>query len=130
MLLGPLEQGGPGSVQFGGHGVRGREGLARQSDRDPLVRVLGRQQGEPAGFKYAKQKFEAANPGAKVNLKVVPYDGFFSGIDRAIQSNTAPDLFRVDYTTIGKYSSKNVLLDVSPYFTNEVGIPPGACGTR
>ena len=77
--------------------------------------------GELKGFTYAKQKFEAANPGATINLKVLPYDGFFSGIDRGIVSGTAPDVFRVDYTTIGKYSSKNVLLDVSPYFaSNEV----------
>lgn len=73
--------------------------------------------GETAGFKYAKQKFEAANPGARINLKIVPYDGFFSGIDRGIQAGNAPDLFRVDYTTINKYSAKGVLLDLTPYFT-------------
>jgi multiple sugar transport system substrate-binding protein len=73
--------------------------------------------GETAGFTNAKKKFEAANPGATINLKVAPYDSFFSGIDRGIQSGNAPDLFRVDYTTIGKYSKAGVLLDVSPYFT-------------
>lgn len=73
--------------------------------------------GEIAGFTMAKQKFEAANPGATVNLKISPYDGFFSGIDRSIQAGNAPDLFRVDYTTIGKYSSKDVLLDMTPYFS-------------
>ncbi len=72
--------------------------------------------GETAGFNYVKQKFEAANPGTTVNLKIVPYDGFFAGIDRGIQAGNAPDVFRVDYTTIGKYSAKGVLLDVSPYF--------------
>ena len=77
---------------------------------------------ETNAWKGIKQKFEAANPGATVNLKIVPYDGFFSGIDRGIQSGKAPDLFRVDYTTIGKYSSKDVLLDVTPYFSAaEVG---------
>ncbi|MHA3704525.1 ABC transporter substrate-binding protein [Jatrophihabitans sp. YIM 134969] len=75
--------------------------------------------GETAGFQNAKDKFEAANPGAKITLKTVPYDGFFAGIDRGLQSNTAPDVFRVDYTTIGKYSSKNVLLDMTPYFTDD-----------
>jgi len=75
--------------------------------------------GETAGFNYAKQQFEAANPGATVNLKVVPYDGFFSGIDRGITSGTAPDIFRVDYTTIGKYSAKGALLDMTPYFSND-----------
>lgn len=74
--------------------------------------------GETAGFNYAKRKFEAANPGTTINLKVAPYDSFFSGIDRGIQSGNAPDVFRVDYTTIGKYSKAGVLLDVSPYFTS------------
>ena len=74
--------------------------------------------GETAGFTNAKTKFEAANPGAKINLKIVPYDGFFSGIDRGIQSGNAPDVFRVDYTTIGKYSKNGVLLDMTPYFTD------------
>ncbi len=77
--------------------------------------------GETAGFTRAKQQFEAANPGATVNLKVVPYDGFFSGIDRGIQAGNAPDVFRVDYTTIGKYSRAGALLDVTPYFAqNEI----------
>ena len=72
--------------------------------------------GETAGFTYAKKMFEAANPGATINLKISPYDGFFSGIDRGIQAGNAPDLFRVDYTTIGKYSAAGSLLDVTPYF--------------
>ena len=75
--------------------------------------------GETAGFQNAKTKFEAANPGARITLKTVPYDGFFAGIDRGLQSGTAPDVFRVDYTTIGKYSSKDVLLDMTPYFSTE-----------
>ena len=83
---------------------------------------MGGSVSETKAWQAIKQKFEAANPGATVTVKVVPYDGFFSGIDRGIQSGKAPDLFRVDYTTIGKYSSKGVLLDVTPYFTAaEVG---------
>ncbi|GGM07114.1 ABC transporter substrate-binding protein [Nakamurella endophytica] len=73
--------------------------------------------GETAGFTYAKKKFEAANPGTTIEFQVSPYDGFFSGIDRGIQTGKAPDTFRVDYTTIAKYSSRGLLLDMSPYFT-------------
>jgi multiple sugar transport system substrate-binding protein len=73
--------------------------------------------GELAGFTQAKQKFEAANPGTTIDFKVSPYDGFFSGIDRGIQAGNAPDVFRVDYTTIGKYSSRGLLLDMSPYIS-------------
>lgn len=79
----------------------------------------GGSSGETAGFEYAKKKFEAANPGTTIVLKVLPYTGFFSSIDRGITSGTAPDLFRVDYTTIGKYSAKGVLLDVTPYFSTK-----------
>ncbi|UQX88231.1 extracellular solute-binding protein [Jatrophihabitans telluris] len=74
--------------------------------------------GETAGFNYVKQKFEAANPGAKITLKVVPYDGFFAGIDRGIQAGNAPDIFRVDYTTMGKYSSAGALMDLTQYFSS------------
>jgi multiple sugar transport system substrate-binding protein len=78
--------------------------------------------GETKGFTYLKDKFEAANPGATVQLKVVPYDGFFAGIDRGLQAGNAPDVWRVDYTNIGKYSSKGTLLDMTPYFTDaEIG---------
>ena len=77
----------------------------------------GGNDGEKAGFAYAKRKFEQANPGTHIDLRIAPFDGFFAGIDRGIQSGTAPDLFRVDYTTIGRYSKADVLLDMSPYFT-------------
>lgn len=77
----------------------------------------GGNQGEIAGFQNAKTKFEAANPGATIKLKIAAYEGFFSNIDRSIQSGNAPDMFRVDYTTIGKYSKAGSLLDLSPYFS-------------
>ena len=80
--------------------------------------VWGGSKSETKAWQGIKQKFETANPGATVTVKVVPYDGFFSGIDRGLQSGQAPDVFRVDYTTIGKYSSQDVLLDVTPYFTS------------
>lgn len=100
------------------------EQLGTKADLGPQTGEIsfafwGGSTGETAGFQNAKDKFEAANPGAKVTFKVVPYDGFFAGIDRGLQSNTAPDIFRVDYTTFGKYSSKSVLLDMTPYFTQD-----------
>jgi multiple sugar transport system substrate-binding protein len=76
----------------------------------------GGSDGEKKGFTYAKEQFEKANPGTTINLKIVPYDGFFAGIDRQITAGNAPDVFRVDYTTIGKYSKNGVLLDMTQYF--------------
>lgn len=77
----------------------------------------GGSDGETKGFTYAKEQFEAKNPGTSIKLNIVPYDGFFAGIDRGLQAGNGPDIFRVDYTTIGKYTSKGVLLDVTPYFS-------------
>ncbi len=74
--------------------------------------------GEQKGFEYAVQQFQKKNPGATVKLKIAAYDGFFSNIDRGIQAGTAPDIFRVDYTTFGKYAKNGVLLDVSPYLAS------------
>lgn len=69
---------------------------------------------EAAAFRQLAKAFEAANKGAKVDLKIVPYEDMFTGIDAQLQSGTAPDIFRVDYTTLGVYSSKDVLLDLTP----------------
>ena len=118
---------GCSSVHSGGAGGKSSSGSTESAgSKANIGKVTGNltfafwggSTGETAGFNYVKQKFEAANPGAKITLKVVPYDGFFAGIARGIQSNTAPDIFRVDYTTIGKYSSKGTLLDLTQYFTD------------
>ena len=77
----------------------------------------GGSDGENAGFAHAKREFERRHPKATIELRTLPYDGFFSGIDRGILSGTAPDVFRVDYTSIGKYTSHGVLLDLTPYLT-------------
>jgi multiple sugar transport system substrate-binding protein len=69
---------------------------------------------EAAAFKQLAASFEAAHKGSKVNLRIVPYEDMFTGIDAQIQAGTAPDIFRVDYTTLGVYSSKDVLLDLTP----------------
>lgn len=69
---------------------------------------------EAAAFKQLARSFESANKGAKIDLKIVPYEDMFTGIDAQLQSGTAPDVFRVDYTTLGVYSSKDVLLDLTP----------------
>ncbi|MBG6182938.1 ABC-type glycerol-3-phosphate transport system substrate-binding protein [Arthrobacter sp. CAN_A214] len=46
----------------------------------------------------------------------MPREQIFQNIDDQLQAGTAPDLFRVDYGTIGAYSSQDQLLDLSSYF--------------
>ncbi|THJ67977.1 sugar ABC transporter substrate-binding protein [Arthrobacter echini] len=76
---------------------------------------------EEEGFRRGIEAFEAANSGVRVELDLVPYEQIFTNIDAQLQANTAPDLFRVDYGTIGAYSSQDQLLDLSSYFDAAAG---------
>lgn len=105
----------PGPVAAGG--AAGSKAGSRAVSGTLTFAFWGGSDGETAGFEEVKAKFEARNPGTTIELKTLPYAGFFSSIDRGIVSNTAPDVFRVDYTSIGKYISHGVLLDVTPYFS-------------
>ncbi|GAA4677589.1 ABC transporter substrate-binding protein [Frondihabitans cladoniiphilus] len=105
----------PGPVPAGG--TAGSKAQAKKVTGTLTFAFWGGSDGETQGFAEVKKRFEAANPGTTIVLKTLPYAGFFSSIDRGIVSETAPDLFRVDYTSIGKYISHGVLLDVTPYFS-------------
>ena len=75
---------------------------------------------EAAAFKQLTRAFEAANKGAKVELRIVPYGEMFTGIDAQLQAGNPPDVFRVDYITMGVYSSKDVLLDLTSTLDSEL----------
>ncbi|MEO7589449.1 MAG: sugar ABC transporter substrate-binding protein [Arachnia sp.] len=57
-------------------------------------------------------RFEEANSGTSVKLNAVPYEQMFTNIDAQLQSNTAPDIFRVPYYTFGSYAGQGQLLDL------------------
>jgi multiple sugar transport system substrate-binding protein len=76
---------------------------------------------ELAGFERAIAAFEKANSGATVRLNAVPYEQMFENIDAQLQSDTAPDIFRVDYDNFGVYSGRNQLLDLGDLLDGGVG---------
>jgi multiple sugar transport system substrate-binding protein len=76
---------------------------------------------ELAGFERAIAAFEKANSGATVRLNAVPYEQMFENIDAQLQSDTAPDIFRVDYDNLGVYSGRNQLLDLGDLLDGGVG---------
>jgi multiple sugar transport system substrate-binding protein len=101
-----------GCAGFGGNdGGGGGDG-----DANTLTFTTWGSPAEEEGFRKGIAAFEAANSGTKVELNLVPYEQIFQNIDAQLQAGTAPDLFRVDYGTIGAYSSQDQLLDLSDYF--------------
>jgi multiple sugar transport system substrate-binding protein len=74
---------------------------------------------EKSAFTKLVKAFEEET-GTKVNLKIVPYAEMFTGIDNQLSSGTAPDIFRVDYPTMGRYSSQGQLLDLSSHLDSSL----------
>jgi multiple sugar transport system substrate-binding protein len=101
------------SVLSGCAGFSKSGGSSTQSKAGTLRFTTWGSDAEAAAFKQLASAFEAKNKGAKVRLQIVPYGEMFTGIDAQIQSGTAPDVFRVDYGTLGIYSSKGALHDLT-----------------
>lgn len=76
---------------------------------------------ELAAFRSAISGFEKQNSGVTVTLNAVPYEQFFQNIDAQLQSDTAPDIFRVDYDNLGTYAGRDQLLDLSDLIDDPSG---------
>jgi multiple sugar transport system substrate-binding protein len=108
------------SVLSGCAGFSGSSGSKSSSKAGTLRFTTWGSDAEAAAFKQLARSFESSQKGVTVDLKIVPYSEMFTGIDTQLQSGTAPDVFRVDYTTMGVYSSKGVLLDLTSSLDKEL----------
>ena len=73
---------------------------------------------EAVVFKKLAADFKAAR-GAEVTVEVLPYDQIRTVVDRRLQANDPPDLFRVSYTDMAGYASNGALADLSDAFDEE-----------
>lgn len=64
------------------------------------------------------EKFEAANPGIKLNLQVVSWNDIHATVDTLISSGQAPDILNID--TFASYVEDDLLLPVSDYCPEEL----------
>jgi multiple sugar transport system substrate-binding protein len=97
----------------GCRGLTERVSATSSGSRDALTFRTWGADAEVAAFEKLVDRFQADRPGVRVDLQVVPYAEMFTGIDAGLQSGTAPDVFRVDYLTLGLYASTEQLLDVT-----------------
>ncbi len=70
---------------------------------------------ELAAFKKIAADFQAVR-GAEVKIEVLPYDQIRTVVDRRLQANQAPDLFRVSYTDVAGYANNGALADLTDAF--------------
>lgn len=99
-------------------GFTGGSGGSEDSGGDTLTFTTWGTDAELAGLRSAVAGFEAANDGVTVELNAVPYEQMFTNIDAQLQSNTAPDIFRVPYYTFGSYAGADQLLDLGPLLSD------------
>ena len=58
-------------------------------------------------------KFEAENPGVKLNLQVVSWNDVYTEVSTRIQNNNAPDILNID--VFANYAAEGLLLPVKDY---------------
>ena len=64
------------------------------------------------------EKFEAANPGIKLNLDVVSWNDVYTEVDTRIANNNAPDILNID--VFANYANEGLLLPVKDYCPEEL----------
>ena len=63
-------------------------------------------------------KFEAENPGIKLNLDVVSWNDVYTEVDTRIANNNAPDILNID--VFANYANEGLLLPVSDYCPDDL----------
>ena len=86
---------------------------------DTLSFMTWASEAEESAFRRLAKAFEEKE-GVTLDLQVVPYEEMFTTVDNQLQAGNAPDVFRVDYPTLGIYSSSGQLLDLSDRLDSEL----------
>jgi multiple sugar transport system substrate-binding protein len=87
--------------------------------KDTVSFMTWASEAEESAFKRLAAAF-GEQEGVTVDLQVVPYEEMFTTVDNQLQAGNAPDVFRVDYPTLGIYSSSGQLLDLSGRLPSEL----------
>lgn len=93
----------------GGSSSGGASGAAAAGD---LTLTTWGSDAEIAAFQTVADRFAEAE-GVTVAIENLPYDQIRTVVDRRLQADQAPDLFRVSYTDVGGYATRGALADLS-----------------
>jgi multiple sugar transport system substrate-binding protein len=75
--------------------------------------------GEQKGFRGLVERYEKKNPDASIKLEIVPGDQQYAKLDTRLAAGEGPDLARMQYQAIGRYSSEGAMVDLSEYLEGE-----------
>lgn len=103
----------------GGGFSKPSSGSSSGGGRDTLSFMTWASEAEQSAFERLVAAFEEQE-GVTVDLQVVPYGEMFTTVDNQLQAGNAADVFRVDYPTLGIYSSSGQLLDLGDRLDSEL----------
>jgi multiple sugar transport system substrate-binding protein len=64
--------------------------------------------------------FEAANPGVKVDLLLIPWDQYWQKVQTSMVSNSLPDIMIMSVALIDQYAKNGALVDLKPYIDRDI----------
>lgn len=76
---------------------------------------------EITAIRALMRDFEAANRGARVRLREIPFEEVRPSIDADLEAGNAPDLFRVTYQDFGFYATNGALVDLGDLLPGNYG---------
>jgi multiple sugar transport system substrate-binding protein len=71
--------------------------------------------GEQKGFRGLVERYEKKNPDASIKLEIVPGEQQYAKLDTRLAAGEGPDLARMQYQAVGRYSSQGALVNLSEY---------------
>ncbi|MBD8067890.1 sugar ABC transporter substrate-binding protein [Bacillus sp. PS06] len=77
---------------------------------------------ETESVKKGIEKFEATHPNIKIEYTPVPGDQYASKLLTMMAGAAAPDVFFINASDYRSFQERNVLLDLTTYFNNELSI--------
>jgi multiple sugar transport system substrate-binding protein len=105
---------GAGLVLLGGCG-------GGSDSSGPLTFMTWANSAEEKGFRGIIDRYQKKNPGAKVKLEIVPPEQMYEKLDTRLAAGEGPDLARIQYQAIGRYSSQGALVDLTDYLGEGYG---------
>lgn len=109
-----LRIGGGALLGAGALGLAGCGGAMSGASSDRLTFLVWASTTEEAAFRGVINRYEKKNPGVKVELVVAPFDTYVK-FNTLLAADMAPDLARIQYQMLGRYSAADALVDLSEY---------------
>ncbi len=95
------------------------EGLTAEEGAEIEICYWAGSTSDEAAWNAILEKLQADHPEIKLKLQTYPSSDFRDMLDTRIAGNDWPDVIRYTYQRLGKFKQAEVMLDLSPYITEE-----------